>query len=139
MQNHVHRTDAPTLGCRAARRVRGASSHARGVAAEMAACAALTAEGWTILGRRLRTPAGEVDLAAERDGLLALVEVKARPVLAAAAAAVSPAQQLRLLAASAFLLGANPGWGRAGMRFDVIVVDRAGRLRRIADAFRAEA
>jgi putative endonuclease len=32
----------------------------------------------------------------------------------------------------------NPGHGGAGMRFDVVLVDAAGRVRRIADAFRPE-
>ncbi len=111
--------------------------HARGLAAEAAACAALAAEGWTVLARRARTPAGEVDVVAERDGLLALVEVKRRRSLVEAAYALGARQRARLLAAAAVMLAANPGWGAAGVRFDVIVVDAAGRVRRIADAFRA--
>jgi len=43
-----------------------------------------------------------------------------------------------LLAAAEIALAANPGWGRAGIRFDVLLVDRAGRVRRIADAFRMQ-
>lgn len=113
------------------------SRHASGLAAEAAARAALLAEGWTVLGTRLRTPAGEVDMAAERDGLLALVEVKRRAALADAARALGPRQRARLLAAAEVLLAANPGWGRKGVRFDVILVDAAGRVRRISDAFRA--
>ncbi len=120
------------------RQARGAAAHARGVAAEAAACAALQADGWTILARRLRTGAGEIDLVAERDGLLALVEVKARPTLADAALALGPRQQARLLAASAVVAAEHPEWGRAGMRFDVVLVDAAGRVRRVADAFRLQ-
>lgn len=126
-----------------ARVVRGTRAHARGAAAEAAACAALVAEGWQILGRRLRTAAGEVDVVAGRGGLLAFVEVKARPHLRDAAAAVSPRQQLRLLAAAEILLGSHPEWalagfGGSGMRFDVILVDGHRRVRRIIDAFRAD-
>ena len=117
----------------------GLRAHAHGIGAEAAACAALLADGWTVHARRARTPAGEIDVVAERDGLLAFVEVKRRPSLAEAAAAVSPRQRARLLAAGAVLLAANPGWGRTGVRFDVIVVDDAGRVRRVADAFREEA
>jgi putative endonuclease len=108
------------------------------VAAEQAACAALERDGWTILGRRLRTKAGEIDIAAERDGLLALVEVKRRPTLAGGAAALGARQQARLIAAAEILLGEHPDWGSAGTRFDVLVVDAAGTVRRIADAFRVE-
>ena len=120
------------------RRERGQGAYALGVGAEAAACAALMRDGWTILGQRLRTAAGEVDAVAEKDGLLAIVEVKARPRLADAAAAVSARQQARLLGAAEILLAENPGWGRAGVRFDVLLVDRAGAVRRIADAFRQE-
>jgi putative endonuclease len=86
----------------------------------------------------VRTPAGELDLVVERNGLLVFVEVKARPTLAEAALALAPRQQARLVAAANAWLAANSGHGAAGMRFDVLVVDAAGRVRRIADAFRAE-
>jgi putative endonuclease len=67
------------------------------------------------------------------------IEVKARPTLAEAASALGPRQRTRLLAAAEILLGDNPGWGRAGIRFDVLLVDESGRVRHIADAFRREA
>jgi putative endonuclease len=116
----------------------GLRAQAQGVGAETLACAALQADGWSILARRARTPAGEVDVVAERDGILVFVEVKRRPTLADAAASVSPRQRDRLLAAAEILLGQNPEWGRAGVRFDVLVVDDAGQMRRIVDAFRLE-
>ena len=74
---------------------------------------------------------------AEKDGLLAIVEVKARASLAGAAAALAPRQQARLMAAADLVLAAHPDWGRAGVRFDVLLVDAAGTVRRVADAFRA--
>ena len=106
--------------------------------AEGAAEAALAADGWTVLARRLRTAAGEVDLVAERAGLLAIIEVKRRPTLADAAAALGPRQQARLLAAAEIILAEHPEWGQAGVRFDLLLVDCAGQVRRIADAFRLE-
>ena len=128
----------PAVRAPPGRRARGRTAQRRGLAAEAAACAALEAEGWTVLGRRLRTEAGEVDAVAEKDGLLAVLEVKSRPTLADAAAALSPRQRSRLLAAAAILLAENPQWGRNGVRFDVLLVDAAGAVRRIADAFRLE-
>ena len=107
-----------------------------GVAAEQSACLALEADGWSILGRRVRTKAGEIDAIAEKAGLLAFVEVKSRPTLAEAAYALRPRQQQRLMQAAEILLGENPGWGTGGVRFDVLLVDRENRTRRIADAFR---
>ena len=118
------------------RQRRGQRAQARGLIAEAAASAALEGDGWVVLARRLRTEAGEVDMLAERGGMLAIVEVKARPRLADAAAAVSPRQRARLLAAAEIILGEHPEWGSAGVRFDVLVVDAVGRVRRIADAFR---
>jgi putative endonuclease len=119
-----------------ARRYRGRASHARGIAAEDAACAALVADGWVIHARRLRTMAGEVDAVAEKAGLLSIIEVKARPTLAEAAIALTARQRSRLLGACEIILGEHPDWGANGVRFDVLVVDRDGRVRRIADAFR---
>lgn len=75
---------------------------------------------------------------AERGGLLAFVEVKRRPTLGDAAASLGPRQRARLLAAAEAVLAENPAWGQAGVRFDVLLVDAAGRVRRVTDAFRAE-
>lgn len=112
------------------------AADSRGRYAEEKAAAALEAEGWVILAKRLRTAAGELDLVAERQGLLAFVEVKARATLGEAAFALGPAQRARLMQAAEAWLAANPGHGEAGMRFDVMLVDANGLVRRIADAFR---
>ena len=107
-----------------------------GLEAERLACCALQRDGFAILGRRVRTPAGEIDAIAERQGLTVFVEVKARRSLACAAAALQPRQQARLLGAAEILLGEHPEWGRNGVRFDVIAVDSSGRIRRVKDALR---
>jgi putative endonuclease len=118
--------------------VHGPSVSARHRDAEAAACAALSRDGWTVLAQRLRTEAGEIDVVAAKPDLLAIVEVKARPTLADAAMALGARQRARLLAAAEIALADHPEWARAGMRFDLIVVDAAGTVRRIADAFRLE-
>lgn len=107
----------------------------RGLEAERRAAAALEARGWTVLARRVRTPAGELDLIAEREGLLAFLEVKSRPSLAEAAHSVSPRQRARIMAAAEAWLAGNPGHGTAGIRFDIILAAPEG-MRRIRDAFR---
>jgi putative endonuclease len=121
-----------------ARKLRGSAAHASGVAAERAAEAALVTDGWTILARRLRTKAGEIDLVAECAGLRAFIEVKSRPDLASAAWALTARQRSRLLAAGEIALAEHPHWGVGGVRFDVLLVDPQLRVRRIADAFRVE-
>jgi putative endonuclease len=118
------------------RRQRGQAAYARGLAAEDTACSALVADGWTIHARRLRTQAGEVDAVAEKAGILSIVEVKSRPSLAEAAVALTARQQTRLLGACEIILAQHPDWGINGVRFDVLVVNAAGQVRRIADAFR---
>jgi putative endonuclease len=116
--------------------LRGGRAHASGLTGEDAAVAALLREGWLVLARRARTPAGELDLVAEREGLLAFIEVKARPSLSEAAHALGPRQRARLAAAAECWLSANPGHGAAGIRFDLLLVAADGTVRRIADAFR---
>ena len=115
---------------------RGQTANQRGRLAEDAASAALERIGWHILARRLRTSAGEIDLVAEKDGLLAIVEVKARRGLADAAEALTVRQQARLLAATEIVLATHPDWGAEGVRFDLMLVDASGVVRRITDAFR---
>jgi putative endonuclease len=120
------------------RRRKGTRAHALGMSAEDAACAALARDGWVVLGRRVRTEAGELDVLAEKDGVLAIVEVKARPRLADAAAALGARQRARLLTAAEIVLAEHPEWGLNGVRFDLLVVDATGAVRRISDAFRVE-
>jgi putative endonuclease len=115
---------------------RGLAADQRGRSAEDAATTALERDGWDILARRLRTSAGEIDIVAEKQGLLAIVEVKARPRLADAATSLSNRQQTRLISATDIILANNPQWGSNGVRFDLLLVDAAGVVRRIADAFR---
>jgi putative endonuclease len=118
------------------RRRRGQVAHASGLAAEDLACAVLVADGWTIHARRLRTHAGEVDAVAEKGGILSIIEVKSRTTLAEAAVALTVRQQTRLLGACEIILAEHPDWGVNGVRFDVLLVNPVGQVRRIIDAFR---
>lgn len=113
-------------------------AYKRGIDAEAAACHALADRGWTVLARRLRTEAGEIDIVAAQPELLAIIEVKARRTLVDAALALNARQRDRLLAAAEIVLAEHPDWARAGIRYDLIVVDAAGTVRRIVDAFRLE-
>ncbi|MES1198957.1 MAG: YraN family protein [Pseudomonadota bacterium] len=100
----------------------------RGRVAELSAALFLMCKGYRILGQRLRTPFGEVDLAAWKAGALIIVEVKARDTYAAGMEAVTPWQQDRIARAAEVLAGR---WRlmAAPIRFDVIVVG-AGLLPR---------
>ncbi len=98
----------------------------RGRGAELIAMLFLIAKGYRILGRRLRTAFGEVDIAALKRGVLVIVEVKARSSRAAGIEALMPTQQQRLERAAQALAGR---WRlmKLPMRFDIIVVG-AGAL-----------
>lgn len=119
-----------------ARSQRGKRAASRGLEAENLAARALQREGWDILGRRVRTEAGEIDLLAQREGLMSVVEVKARQRLVDAAGALTLRQRQRLFNATEIVLAEHPEWGPEGVRFDLIVVDAANSVRRIKDAFR---
>jgi len=83
---------------------------------------ALWLKGWRILERRLRLPAGEIDILAERRGVLAVVEVKARPTVADALAAVGRRSWQRRQRAVLQYRAARPRLSRHGIRFDLMVV-----------------
>ena len=89
---------------------RGTKARRDGARAEWIVALLLMAKGYRILGMRLRTPQGEVDLAAERGGVLAIVEVKRRRSIEEALLAVSPTQRTRLRRAGTLArdLGARP-------------------------------
>ncbi len=117
---------------------RGRHAQLSGLIAEALVSQVLLSDDWVIFGRRLRTEAGEIDIVAERDGVLAFIEVKQRKTLADAAVCLSYRQRKRLIGAAEILLAEHPEWGRAGVRFDVMMVDAAGVVRRVVDAFRLD-
>jgi len=81
----------------------------------------LMLKGWSILGRRVRTPVGEVDLIARRGRTVAFVEVKARAKAADAALSLDHFR-LRRVAAAAEALA--PRFVRPGdtLRIDAVFI-----------------
>jgi putative endonuclease len=78
------------------RQRKGAAARLSGRRAEWIAALLLMAKGYRILGMRLATPQGEVDLVGLRGAVLAIVEVKRRRSSEEALLAVSGDQQERL-------------------------------------------
>ena len=97
---------------------------------ERAAAAFLRRRGWRILARRWRGLGGEIDIVAERDGLLALCEVKTRSDPRALEDPVPYAQRARLVRAGEEFCARHPEHGRRGARIDLILC-RPGRLGRM--------
>ncbi len=93
----------------------------RGRQAERIAAWWLRLKGWQIVGRRMRTPAGEVDLVARRGGMIAFVEVKRRANDAQLDLAIDHRRLARVAAAAEILWHdlAKPG---DDMRIDVILL-----------------
>jgi putative endonuclease len=110
----------------------------RGVTAETLCRWHLRLRGWRIVASGWRCPAGEIDILARRHGVLAIIEVKSRPDLASAVAAVLPRQRRRIArAASAFLL-LRPDLAELALRFDVMLVAPLRLPRHLPDAWRVD-
>ncbi len=77
-----------------------AEREAKGRRGEMLAAWYLRLKGWRIVGRRIKTPRGEIDLVARRGGTVAFVEVKWRSSAAELAHAID-SYRLRRVAAAA--------------------------------------
>ncbi|MBI4346380.1 MAG: YraN family protein [Elusimicrobia bacterium] len=107
-----------------------------GLAAEARAATYLEGRGFTILERRYRTVAGELDLVARDRGEIVFVEVKARSSssFGGPEAAVDFRKQRRLTRAAESYLALH-GLSDAPARFDVVAVTPEG-IRHLADAFR---
>jgi len=81
----------------------------------------LRLQGWRIVGERVRTHRGEVDLVARRGKTLAFVEVKTRSDKAALALAIDE-YRLRRVADAAEALVARYGKGAEEIRIDLMLV-----------------
>jgi putative endonuclease len=104
------------------RSVRGRKARLRGRRTEWLAALWLMAKGYRVLGFRLRTPYGEVDLVARRGAVLAVVEVKRRRTIEEALCALGAAQRERLARAGANL-AARVGESQAlAVRLDLIAL-----------------
>lgn len=94
----------------------------------------LRLKGWTILDRRVRTPAGEVDLVARRGKLVAFVEVKTRRTAAELDFAIDERRLARVAAAAEILV---PRYAAPDddVRIDVVLLAPGTRPRHIENAF----
>jgi putative endonuclease len=117
------------------RRVRGGKARQAGRASEWIAAFWLIAQGWRIIGFRLRTPQGEIDLLARRGEVLAVMEVKRRATLDAALQAVTYRQRRRLRAAAEAIAANRPEFAGLFVRLDLIALAPRRFPRHIADAW----
>src|ERR1700761_6728827 len=92
----------------------------RGRRSEVWAALLLIAKFYRILGWRVRTPVGEIDLIAQAPGgPVCFIEVKARADALGAAQSLGSRQQRRIANAASHYIAARPHLAAQGMRFDV--------------------
>lgn len=114
-------------------------AYTRGRLAETLAAWWLRLQGYRILARGFRVPAGEIDLIARRGGVLAIVEVKRRDSLAAAVESVSPRQRRRIRHAAEAFLQRHPGLSGLQVRFDAVLLAPWRLPRHVKDAWHNDA
>ena len=113
-------------------------AYRRGTRAELVCLWQLRLKGYRILARRYRTPVGEVDLIAQRGGILAAIEVKAREDFATAGEAIQARQRQRIARALTHFLRSRPDLAMLSPRFDVMLVTPRRLPRHLVDAWREE-
>jgi putative endonuclease len=105
----------------------------RGRASEALAAAVLMSKGYLILGRRVKTRAGEIDIIAVRAKRLAFVEVKRRATPEDAEAAVSAHQAARIRRAADHWVAHRPRYHGHELAFDLILLVPGRWSRHIAN------
>ena len=105
--------------------------------AEFAAALWLSLKWYRILGRRIRTPAGELDIVAlSPRGILSFVEVKARKTATEALEGISHRQRERIARAAELYLSQRPALRHNPVRFDAILIVPHRLPRHMKDAWR---
>jgi putative endonuclease len=124
-------TDGPATRLKAPKVVRakrgwrvslGGRARQAGHASEWLAAALLMLKGYQILGFRLKTRSGEIDILARRRDVLAVIEVKRRSTREQALAALSPDQYERLLTAGRAVLRQRPSLAGHRLRIDMVAL-----------------
>jgi len=114
--------------------VKRQAAEASGRRGERIAAWWLRLKGWRILDKRVRTPAGEVDLVARKGNLIAFVEVKSRATAAELDFAIDERRLSRVAAAAEVLMPRYAGPGD-DIRVDVILLAPGTRPRHIENAW----
>jgi putative endonuclease len=113
------------------------SSTSFGRAGEERIASLLVTEGWSILERNYRAGRGEIDIIAERDGLIAFIEVKHWRALDCSALekALNSDKTRRIIETSKIYLSMYRKYKNRRIRYDVIFLFRDGIPMRFEGAF----
>lgn len=118
-----------------ARRTRGRLAHLSGALAEDSVARVLEGKGMTILARRWRGKAGEIDLIARHGECLVFIEVKQSSSHQEAACRLGAAQQGRIMRAALEYCEAAGQMPLPELRFDAALVDGRGQVEILERAF----
>nr|WP_233488663.1 YraN family protein [Rhodovulum sp. 12E13] len=119
------------------KRRRGERAHLGGAAAEDSVARHYARCGREVTERRWRGTGGEIDLVTrDGDGLI-FVEVKRARTLSEAGCRLTERQIARIVSAASEYLGRMPQGQLTPVRFDLALVDGAGRVEVVENAFGA--
>lgn len=114
---------------------RGQRAYLAGAAAEDLVARHYERRGYSIADRRWRGAGGEIDLILRQGAALVFVEVKHSKTRDRAAARITQAQMQRIYASAGQYLENEPAGQLTEARFDVALVDGAGEIEIIENAF----
>jgi putative endonuclease len=117
------------------------SARSKGAAGEERAAAYLTREGWRVLERNWRVPAGEIDIIASRGDQVAFVEVKRWSAFPRADLehSIDGRKRARLSRAARLFLSRRPDLSALHARFDILfLTGDGGGIDHIENAFAGE-
>jgi len=116
-----------------------ADAEKRGRRSEALAALWLRLKGYRVLDRRIKTHAGEIDLAALAPfGPVCFIEVKARRQSRAALESVTEPQRARIARAACLYLASRPGLAQRGARFDIVAISPFRPPLHLRDVWRAD-
>lgn len=113
------------------------STYEKGISAERIVAKKLENEGYEILGQRIRTGYGEIDLLIKKGNDIVAIEVKQRKTLSEAKCCISFRQQKRIVNALLFI-ASQRNKPFEDYRIDVVCLDAVGRFEHIENAFSVE-
>lgn len=115
----------------------GRRSYYAGAAAEDQVAQLYSRSGRAVIARRWRGPGGEIDLIARDGAEVIFIEVKQARSHAVAAERLTARQMARIYASASCFIGGEPAGQNTQVRFDVALVDGAGRIEVLENAFAA--
>ncbi|MDR0630919.1 MAG: YraN family protein [Holosporales bacterium] len=113
------------------------SSFEKGISAEFCAEKKLRFLGYKILGKRVKTQYGEIDILAQKEKTLIAVEVKQRKTMDYARSCISRRQMARISNALMFL-ASKITESIESYRVDMLCLDAVGHIEHIENAFSIE-